>query len=394
MFILLFFIYFSLSIEDLIKFAEEKSPYLLSLKREIEARELEVLPSSALPNPMVEVMYQNAGIDKFTLGKEEMSMLEFKLQQNLLYPKKRKAMEEVARGNLKISKALYEIAKAELKKRVREIYAEIYALKEEKKGIKSGIELLNSLKIALAGKISSGESQENFLKVEISIYKFEKKLKEIENDIFLLIEELKRITGYTLEFNDLESLNPLEYGFDESTKEKAKENSPLLKYYMALFELNEKEILRKKLDLNPDITLISSLGIRNGLDPVLTFGTSIELPFWKKEKEVPLILAQEKKIEGAKEDIKEAVLKIEEDINGAIEKIKNLNERINLYKEGYLKTTPLIIEAAISLYVSGKGDFSTVIEDINLWVEGMVEVSKLEAEKFKVYSKILFHLEN
>ncbi|MEJ5166731.1 MAG: TolC family protein, partial [Thermoanaerobaculia bacterium] len=317
-----------------------------------------------------------------------------KLEQNLLYPKKRKAMEEIAKGNKDVSETIYEIAKAEIRKRIREIYGEIYALNKEKEGIKKGIELLNSLKIALSGKISSGENQENFLKIEVNLYRYETKLKEIEDNIFILFEELKRITGYSLNFNDLKISNLMEYSFDERVKEKARENSPLLKYYSTLERLNEKELLKSKLDLKPNIIAFSGLGLRGGMEPVITLGTSIELPFWKKAKEIPLILAQEKKIEGLKEMMNEALLKIEEDINGAMEQVKNLDERIKLYNEGYLKSASLTIEAAISLYVSAKGDFSTVMENINLWIEGIVEVSKLEAEKFKAYSKILFHLEN
>ena len=86
-------------------------------------------------------------------------------------------------------------------------------------------------------------------------------------------------------------------------------------------------------------------------------------------------------------------MQVIEEIKSTKERIKKLEERIKIYKESYLLFSSKGIEAAISLYISGKGDFSTVIENINLWVEGKVEVSKLEAEKFKNFSKILFHIE-
>lgn len=393
MFFLLFFVYFSLSLEDLIKFAEENSPYLNSLKNEAEAKEIEILPSSSLPNPMLEMMYQNVGFDKFSFGKEEMSMFQFKLEQNLLYPQKRDILKEIAKDNLDISLSFYEIAKAEIRKRIREIYAEIYSLNKEKEGLDSGLKILNSLKIAKSGSISSGEgNQEELLKIEIMSFKLESRLKEIEKDIFLSYEELKRITGYKLNLKDMEILNLPEFEIDGDFIKNALENSPLIKYYSQILKLKEEELVKKKLDLKPDFIVFSSLGLRGELSPVFSFGASIEFPFWKKKKEIPLILSQEKAKEGAKNMLEESKLKVQEEVNGAVEEILNLNERIKIYLEGYLKTLSLSIDASISLYLSGKGDYEKVIENINQWIEGMVEKAKMEAERFKEFSKILFHL--
>ncbi len=390
----IFLILLSFSLEDLFKIAEENSPYLHSLKKEIEAKNLEILPSSALPNPMFDFMYQNVGYKGLSLGKEEMSMFSISIEQNFLYPKKRKAMEEIGRENFHISEIFYKTAIGKVKKRIREIYADIYSLNKEKEGLYAGKELLNSLKIASSGLISSGKgSQENFLKIEITIDKLELKLKEIEKEISLNYEELKRILGKPFDLGDLniKSLPPLEIEGD--FLDKAIETSPSIKYFEGILKLKEKELLKRKLDLKPNISAFSSLGLRGGFDPVFSFGTVIEFPFWKEKKEKPLIWAGEKEIDVAKNLIEEEKLKVKEELSGAMEIIKKAEERINIYEESFLKKSSLSIDAALSQYVSGKGDFSTVIENINLWIEGMIEVSKLEGERFKALSKILYHLE-
>ncbi len=389
----IFFILFSFSLEDLFKIAEENSPYLHSLKSEIEVKSLEILPSSALPNPMFDFMYQNVGYKDLSIGKEEMSMFSINFEQNLLYPKKRKAMEEIGKENLNVSENFYKVAIAEIKKRIREIYADIYSLNKEKEGLFAGMELLNSLKIASSGLISSGKgNQESFLKIEITIDKLQLKLKEIEKEIFLNYEELKRILGKPFDFSDLKINSLPNFEIEENFLNKAIENSPSIKYFEGILKLKEKELLKRKLDLKPNISAFSSLGLRGGFDPVFSFGTKIEFPFWKEKKEKKLILAGEKEVDIAKKLIEEEKLKVKEEVAGAMEVIKKTDERINIYEESFLKKSSLAIDSALSLYVAGKGDFSTVIEDINLWIEGKIEVSKLEGERFKALSKILFHL--
>lgn len=396
MFFVLFFLFFSsLSIDDIINLALKKSFYLQSLREEIEVKELEILPSSSLPNPMIEVFYQNVGFDKFSFGKEEMTMLEFKVEQNLLYPKKRIIEEEISREKKELSLYFYKVAEAEIKKRVREVYAEIYSLRGEKIGLEEGVIFLDSLKNSISGSISSGKgSIESYLKAEMVLNKLKARIEEVNQGIFLKIEELKRLTASDFKMEDLKIESLPEIKLEKNFKENIYKNSPLIKYYEGILSLKEKEIAKRKIDLKPNIIAFSGIGIRGGMDPVISLGTSIELPFWKEKKEKVLILAKEKEISSFLKMLEEIKLKIKEDVNGAIEEISRINERLKIYKEGYLKTSSSSIDAALSLFISGGGDFSTVIENMNLWIEGMFEVSKLEAEKFKANSKILFHLEN
>lgn len=386
---LLFFLFFSniLNLEDLLKIAKENSPYLLSLENEWEAKKEEILPLSALPNPTFETMYEN-------VGKAEMSMLNFKVGQNLLYFGKRKILKNIAEENALLSFSYLKIAEAEISKRIREIYSELYFLNYQKKGFQEAIELLNSLKVSLTGLLETGFiSQENFLKIDTTLLKLNEKIKENEAEYFTLIKEIERLLGNTIELKDFKVDLLPKINLQENLEEKALNNSPILNYFEKLLSLKEKELKKNKLDLKPNIYAFSSIGLKEGFGPVFTIGGAVEFPFWKKEKEIPLINAKEKEIESAKSALHEAKLKVLEEIKSTKERIKKFEERLKIYREGYLPFSSKGIEAAISLYISGKGDFSTVIENINLWVEGKVEVSNLEAEKFKNFSKILFHTE-
>ncbi len=392
MFFVLFLLFLNdFSLDKIIEIAKERSPYLLSLKKEIEAREEEILPSSALPDPMLDVMYQNIGFDNFSYGKEEMSMLSFNIKQNLLYPGKRKAAKEVAEAKKEISYYFYKIAEAEVVKRIREIWAALYSFEKEKEGLQAGIELLDLIKTSLSASISSGTSPvESYLKLEILKGKLKAEVLKKEQEISLFIEELSRISSFDFENIKIENLPNLV--LDANFKEKAFLESPQIKYFKFLLKLQEKELEEQKLALKPNFSLISGIGLRGGMDPAITVGTSIELPFWKKEKQIPLIYAKESEKNSYEKMLEDAILKVKEDLEKGEEILKNSEERLKVYNESYLQNSSSAIEAALALFISSKGDFSTVVEDINLWIEGKVEIAKIEAEKFIAKSKILYHL--
>ena len=61
--------------DELVALALQRAPSLAALAARVqEAREL-VRPAGALPNPMVELMVQDVGFPRWTVGEEDMSMV-------------------------------------------------------------------------------------------------------------------------------------------------------------------------------------------------------------------------------------------------------------------------------------------------------------------------------
>ena len=61
---------------------------------------------------------------------------------------------------------------------------------------------------------------------------------------------------------------------------------------------------------------------------------------------------------------------------------QNADEQANRYRQGILPQTSAALAAARSGYLTGRGDFSTVIEDFNLWLEARVALARREADRF------------
>jgi outer membrane protein TolC len=63
-------------------------------------------------------------------------------------------------------------------------------------------------------------------------------------------------------------------------------------------------------------------------------------------------------------------------------------EQIVRYEESLVPQTSLAFDAARSAYLGGRGDFSTVIEDLNLWLEARAGLARREADRFAVLARL------
>ena len=45
-------------------------------------------------------------------------------------------------------------------------------------------------------------------------------------------------------------------------------------------------------------------------------------------------------------------------------------------------------DAARSSYLAGRGDFSSVVEDFNLWLDARVELARREADRYAAWAEI------
>jgi outer membrane protein TolC len=61
---------------------------------------------------------------------------------------------------------------------------------------------------------------------------------------------------------------------------------------------------------------------------------------------------------------------------------KNADEQALRYREGIVPETSAALDAARAAYLGGRGTFSTVIEDFNLWLEARVALARREADRF------------
>ena len=58
------------------------------------------------------------------------------------------------------------------------------------------------------------------------------------------------------------------------------------------------------------------------------------------------------------------------------------------YREAIVPQTSAAVDAARASYLAGRGDFSTVIEDFELWLEARVELARRESDRFAAWAQL------
>ena len=376
------------TVDDLVAEALAKSPALAAARSRLTAaREMET-PASALDNPMVEAMIQDADFPNYTIGSEDMSMAGFEVRQALPYPGKRRARAESARAET----ALRGTEAAELERRVasevRFLYARAYAMDRERQSLTAARELVDLLSATASARYSTGQAeQESLLKAQLQVTRLEEQIDDLEAGRRALVAELNRWLDRPGDapLGEIMALPAVEPSAGP-WQERAVEASPRVRVARAAVAAAERRLAVARLDLKPDLAPAAGFAVRGALGPVLTLRVGIELPFWKRQKQEPLIRAAEAELETARQEVRDAESMARAEAARLEAEWTKAGRQIVRYREGILPQTSTAFDAARSSYLAGRGDFSTVIEDFNLWLEARVQLARREADRFTAWA--------
>ena len=105
--------------DELVARALQRAPSLAALAARVqEAREM-VRPAGALPDPMVELMVQDIGFPRWTVGEEDMSMIGPQITQGIPFPGKRGARRQAAQAEVTVKASELELLRREVARDIR-----------------------------------------------------------------------------------------------------------------------------------------------------------------------------------------------------------------------------------------------------------------------------------
>ena len=375
-------------VDALIAEALAKAPALAAAHSRLAAvREMET-PASALDNPMVEAMVQNADFPNYTIGTEDMSMAGFEVSQPLPYPGKRRARAESARADTVLRETEIVDLERRIASEVRSLYARLYAADRERQSLTAARELVELLSATASARYATGGAeQESLLKAQLQVTRLEEQLDDLEADRRALVAELNRWLdrpGAT-PLGEIAGLPAVEAPAG-SWEDRAVEASPKVRVARAAVAAGERRLAVARLDLKPDLTPAAGYALRGALGPVLTLRVGVELPFWKSRKQEPLIRAAEAELEMARQEVRDAESMARAEAARFQAEWGKAERQIVRYREGILPQTSTALDAARSSYLAGRGDFSTLVEDFNLWLEARVQLARREADRFTAWA--------
>ncbi len=379
----------SVPVDALVAEALAKSPDLAAARaRQSAAREME-RPAAALADPAVGPMLQIADFPHYTIGTEDMSMAGVQLSQPLPYPGKRRARAEVARAET----AQREGETADLERRiaaaVRSLYARLYAIDQEQKALDAGRELADLLSAtARARYASGGAGQESLLKAQLQVSRLEERMEDHHAERLAVVAELNRRLDRPggSPIGVVAELPAVTAPSIPSWEERAVAGSSRVRMARAAIATAERRVATARLDLKPDFTPAGTFATRGPRGPVLMLSVGVELPFWRREKQEPLIRAAEAGLEAARQELRAAEAETRAEAARLASEWSRADRQIERYREGIVPQSSATFAAARSAYLTGRGDFSNLVEDFNLWLEARVQLARREADRYSSWA--------
>lgn len=371
------------ALEALVAQALTRAPALFAKRAEIEARREMEAPAAALPDPMVEAELQNIGLSP-SVGSEEMSMLGIRARQGLPYPGKRAAGRELARAETERARADLAALERQIVAEVRSLYAQIWALDREREALAAADELVDLLEEVAHSRYAAGEGdQEGVLKIQVRELRIAELVGDLAKQRRTLVAELNRWLdrpgeAELAEIRLLPNLPPI--GPDAESLALA--GSAEVRQAQAAVVAAERRVALARLELKPNFSANAGLAARGGYDPVVLLGFGVELPFWRRQKQLPMLRAAEHELEAARREQADVEARVRAEASSQLAAWQNAEEQANRYRQGILPLTSAALAAARSAYLTGRGDFSTVIEDFDLWLETRVALARREADRF------------
>jgi outer membrane protein TolC len=384
----------ALPVADLVTEALAKAPALAALRSGVEASQAMERPAGALPDPMVEAMIQDADFPRYTVGTEEMSMAGVEVRQRLPYPGKRRARIAAAQAETARRAAEVDVLARRIAAEVRTLYARLYAIDRERESLTAARELMDMLATTASSRYSAGESeQESILKAQLQGSRLEEQIEDLAAERTATVAELNRWLDRPAasplgEVRELPAVAPLAGSWAGSWENAAVAGSPEVRSAQAAVATAEKKLAATRLDLKPDLSPSAGIASRGSFGPVLTLRLGVELPFWKKDKQEPMIRAAEAELERSRQEVRDAEAMARAAAARAAADREKAERQITRYREGILPQSSTALDAARSSYLTGRGDFSTVIEDFNLWLEARVQLARREADRFAAWAEL------
>lgn len=375
---------------ELLNLAQRRAPRLAALAARLAAAEERVGPEGALANPMVEARLQNVGLDRWSLGGAEMSMLELGVRQTLPWPGKRQVRRDAAQAEAATIAAELASARRELSREVTTLVARLYALDSERGVLEEAHELLELLAATVTSRYAVGEGdQEAVLKVQLELAMHDERRIEVAGERAEVEAALRRLLDLPAGspigvVATLPAISPLPDGVARLAEDRAAE----VAVGRALERASERRLAGERLELRPDFTAAAGFGFRGGNDPVLLLGLGVELPFWRKTRQEPRIRAAEHDLEAARAERHDAEIAARAAGERLFGAWWRLDGQLRLSSEAILPQSSAAFDAARTAYLHGRGDFSTVVEDYGRWLDARVARARLEAERLAVRAEI------
>lgn len=375
-------------VEQLVERALSRAPSLAARRARIEAVALTVKAADALPDPMVEFEYRAGGFPLYTIGSDPGSMLGASVRQNLLSKGRRAARREVATAGVAQNRAELDLLATKIATAIRQRYARLYVIDREEETLGDAAQLLRLLEATASARYAAGDAdQASVLRVQLERTTLGERLADVATERLIVLADLNRLMDNPPSTSigrvralpmAAEPAGLLQGALPDAATDGASE----IALRRADIDVAGKRVAEARQELRRAWSVGAGLYWQGGLDRMATITVGVELPFWKKRKQLPMIAAAERELEAARADIADTTAAVRAEATGLIATWRTATEQIERYRTAIVPQNAAALDATRSSYLAGRGDFISVLEEFRRWIDVRVGVASREADRY------------
>ncbi|MBN2359894.1 MAG: TolC family protein [Deltaproteobacteria bacterium] len=375
------------------RFIEEalvRAPSVAVLRARLAAANARIEPAAALPDPTAEIMVQEIGTPTRDSWSEGRMLGAIELRQQLALPNKRRARRQAALAVSGVQAAELIALRRALATEVRRNFGRLHAIDRERELLGAARELMVLLEATAADCRPAGqERQEAVAKVQIEALRLAERDDDLAAARRTTVAVLNRLLGrspgaFVDEVAALPEIAPPPLPWREAALAQA----PVLAVRRAAVAAAESEAAAVAVERWPNLLVGGALGMQSPLSPLVQLRFGVELPAWIGDKQEPLERAARLEVRQARAELRDAETAVLTELTRLAARWERDTAQIARHRDDMLPQTAAALDAARASYLAGHGDFSTVVEDFELWLEARAQLARCEADRYVTWAEI------
>jgi cobalt-zinc-cadmium efflux system outer membrane protein len=378
------------TLEALVAEALAQNPDVRALQEAVAASHARPEKARALPDPMVSALFVNDGWSP-SLGERDMTTLGFMASQTLPWPGKRSLREEIATRDTVPPAERLERQRLSIAAGTRRAFWSLVLAEESLGVLREQEEVWREAEAAARARYAVGQgAQQDVLRAQVEITRFEQLRAEQEAAIEARLAELSRLAGRDVTRDAVAgarlTLRPEPRDLTALLAQ-AEATLPELRAGAAGVERERLAVELARHDFKPDFSLQAGYMNRAGLDPMWQAGVGVTLPLQRGRRHAAVAEAEAGRRAAALE-VEAVRAQVRYRTRERVAQLRAAERMATVYADGLLPQARLSYEASIASYQAGKVPFLTVLEALSTLYRDRIDHLRLLAAHERIKASI------
>lgn len=359
-------------LQSLVDEALQHNPDLQAARERWEMAGHKIVPARSLDDPMLGIGFSNYPIDSFQADQTPMTGNEIKFSQNFPFPGKLAAKGEMAAQQALWYQAVYEDARLQLTRQVKDAYYRLYYQDRAIDVTEENLAILKSFISLTATRYEVGNGlQQDLLKAQLEQSKLLDKLLTFRQQRQSVLAEFNRLLARpaTQSLEVPGALSPESQDVKpELLMTAARKNRPMFDSYQSLIDRFESQRKLAKLDYYPNFNVWTSYRFRDddlpdGGTDFISAGVGLNIPLWR-EKRSEVVAEADSGIRMARRQLEEFGNRVDmtiQDFSAQLAKNRDLEQ---LFATGIIPQAQQTFDASLAAYQVGKVEFLSLLDSL------------------------------